>query len=47
MSAFLIFQKEMTEKLAEMAGVTLSNTEVHLEIYSARKLVNPLKCTRK
>jgi hypothetical protein len=27
-SAFLIFQKEMTEKLVEMAGVTLSNTEM-------------------
>ena len=27
-SAFLIFQKEMTEKLVEMAGVALSNTEM-------------------
>ena len=27
-SAFLIFQKEMTEKLVEMAGVTFSNTEM-------------------
>ena len=27
-SAFLIYQKEMTEKLVEMAGVTFSNTEM-------------------
>jgi hypothetical protein len=27
-SVFLIFQKEMTEKLVEMAGVRLSNTEM-------------------
>ena len=27
-SAFLIFQKEMTEKMVGLAGVTLSNTEM-------------------
>jgi hypothetical protein len=27
-SAFMVFQKEITEKLVEMAGVALSNTEM-------------------